>query len=60
MQPVLVVNVYAVGAILQNENDTGRRVLTGRYNRVQTERRFFNIRMVLNIFQQVQTELVEP
>ena len=60
MQPVLVVDVYAVGAILQNENDTGRRVLTGRYNRVQTERRFFNIRMVLNIFQQVQTELVEP
>ena len=32
MQPVLVVDVYAVGAILQNENDTGRRVLTGRYN----------------------------
>ena len=60
MQPVLVVDVYAVRAIFQNENDTGRRVLTGRNNRVQTERRFFNIRMVLDIFQQVQTELVEP
>ena len=60
MQPVLVVDVYAVGAILQNENHAGRRVLTGRYNRVQTEGCFFDVRVVLDIFQQVQTELVEP
>ena len=60
MQPVLVVNVYAVGAILQNKNDTGRRVLTGRNNRVQTERRFFNIRMVFDVVQQIEPELVEP
>lgn len=60
MQPVLVVDVYAVGAILQNKNDTGRRVLTGRNNRVQTKWRFFYVRMVFDVVQQIEPELVEP
>ena len=58
VQPVLIIDVHAVGAIFQDIDHTGRRILTCRNNRVQAEGRFIYVGVVLDIVKQVEPELV--
>ena len=58
VQPVLIIDVHAVGAIFQDIDHTGRRILTCRNNRVQAERCFVYVRVVLYVVKQVEPELI--
>ena len=58
VQPVLIIDVHAVGTVLQNINHTGRCILTCRNNRVQAERRLVYVGVVLDVVKQVEPELV--
>ncbi len=59
MNPVPVVNVYAVIDISENENHTGRRILRLPDNGVQTFRRGFDVLVLLHVFEQIKPELVK-
>ena len=59
MNPVPIVNVYAVIDISENENHTGRRILRLPDNGVQTFRCSFDVLVLLHIFEQIKPELVK-
>ena len=59
MNPVPIVNVYAVIDISEDENHTGRRILCLCNNGVQSFRRGFNVLVLLHVFEQIKPELIE-
>ena len=60
MQAVLVVDVHAAGTVFQHKNHTGWRVGGGFGYRMEAEGRVFDVGVLLHVFQQVQSEFVQP
>ena len=59
VQSVLIINVHAVGTVLQNINYTCRGIFRCGCDRMESERGFINLRMILDILKQIQTKLVQ-
>ncbi len=59
MESVWIVDICGIGAILQHENSTSRHILCGSCNSMKGKWCLVEIFMILDVFQQIKSELVQ-